>query len=868
MKTSLSLTSLIAHGKNCSSSISQTPREYFSIHELRQLRIEVICKNESANDLEDIVLCCELSKCMGEVFIRQTNTITIACGETQTINFNFDLTENRELEEIKDLYMICYESSLKDKVEEGWYEKSILAIEHPSVIMKNVHVGNVPLQIKETLELDRFLVLKQNELTEQDENNIAPSYLQLKQSQIDSMTFLFIFKPLIEKNEAENINFNVHYLNENNELIWSEYCYTYSFNEDESLLYGSLETDKLIGLPKGNYTIVVEYLTQAIIKAPLIIGNEDTEGEYDLDKICKLTLQEEQKNKLTAQDAEKKLNNMIGLVALKQQIKQQLNFIKLQQMRAKMKLPAQIPPLHMVFTGNPGTGKTTVAQYLSGIYHGMGLTQKDHIVVTERSKLVGRYLGETEKNTEMAIAEARGGILFIDEAYNLWVEAANGEKNDFGNRVIETLLTKLADPNFDVIVILAGYPLEMDKMLSSNPGLKSRFSSYLHFPDYNVKELKAIADLHLKQLEYQWDKKAEAKLLTYFKEAYQQRTASFGNARWVVQLISNVLIPNMATRLVNQGALDLLNKKLLTTITQEDIPSFQVGEEKKYNLDEEVIQHVLQQLDTLVGLKEVKKSIHDIINLARMRVKQGKAPLAQPYAKWTFMGNTGTGKSTVAQLLTQLLYAFQIIPNTNCVEISGEQIFFTPDYMLDDLLARLVKNNHANVLFIDSDASTFKQRYKRINIELIRTKLEHLKLKTQHNYILIVAENEVHPHRAAKNEKISDEINHLLYFEDYTEEQLYTVCLNMLGERGFECEEKALPQLRKRIIALIEKNKESANLRTLHFLADTLTHKAYLRMSQSKQIEQALLLKSEDIEGFLLKEFIEEKQQQRIGFVH
>ena len=171
------------------------------------------------------------------------------------------------------------------------------------------------------------------------------------------------------------------------------------------------------------------------------------------------------------------LQEMIGLKYLKESIAEHLNYVKLLAARKRAGLKASIPPLHMVFTGNPGTGKTTVADFIGEIFHKMGLLEKGHVIRTDRSKLVGKWLGETEQKTEAAIEAAKGGVLFIDEAYSLFTNDKDGDKRDFGNRVIETLLPKLSDDNFGTIVILAGYPAEMKLLLESNPGLQS----LLHF---------------------------------------------------------------------------------------------------------------------------------------------------------------------------------------------------------------------------------------------------------------------------------------------------------------------------------------------------------------------------------------------------
>lgn len=210
----------------------------------------------------------------------------------------------------------------------------------------------------------------------------------------------------------------------------------------------------------------------------------------------------------------------------------------------------------MVFTGNPGTGKTTVADFIGEIFHKMGLLEKGHVIRTDRSKLVGKWLGETEQKTEAAIEAAKGGVLFIDEAYSLFTNDKDGDKRDFGNRVIETLLPKLSDDNFGTIVILAGYPAEMKLLLESNPGLQSRFPFTFHFEDYSPEELLEIADLTIQREGYEITDSARQTLLELIKKDHRNRDRHFGNARYVNRLISSKILPAMATRLAQSGIYD------------------------------------------------------------------------------------------------------------------------------------------------------------------------------------------------------------------------------------------------------------------------------------------------------------------------
>ncbi|MGM9804399.1 MAG: AAA family ATPase [Muribaculaceae bacterium] len=263
------------------------------------------------------------------------------------------------------------------------------------------------------------------------------------------------------------------------------------------------------------------------------------------------------------------LNGLIGLKNLKEDISFAINKVRFMEMRHRAGLKSSLSmPNHMVFTGNPGTGKTTVAKMIGKVFHSMGLLSQGDVVVTERSKLVGRYIGETESNVNEVLSMARGNVLFIDEAYTL----NGGEKNDFGLRVIESLLTVLAQPNPDMIVILAGYEKEMKEMMSSNPGLNGRFPHRFHFPDYNAEELSLIALQLLEELDYSLDADAVSALKMAVASVVSKKDACFSNARWVHEYVENVIVTNVAKRVSSQyGLNDCINAEVLRTVCAEDV---------------------------------------------------------------------------------------------------------------------------------------------------------------------------------------------------------------------------------------------------------------------------------------------------------
>ena len=265
----------------------------------------------------------------------------------------------------------------------------------------------------------------------------------------------------------------------------------------------------------------------------------------------------------------RELNGMVGLERLKQNMTTLFNRTRFDKMRQEANLPVlDKGGYHMIFTGNPGTGKTTVAKLIGQVFHSLGLLSKGGVIVTERSKLVGRYLGETEKNMSAVLEQAKGNVLFIDEAYSL-CDNDQGDRKDFGCRVLECLLTVLAQKNPDMIVILAGYENEMNQMLEMNPGMKGRFPYKFNFEDYDADELFQIASGLLAKSEYVLTPEAELRLKETIKETLLVKDAFFHNARWVEQYIMDGVVSAMSDRMMVSPYLQ--SRELLQTIEVQDI---------------------------------------------------------------------------------------------------------------------------------------------------------------------------------------------------------------------------------------------------------------------------------------------------------
>lgn len=258
------------------------------------------------------------------------------------------------------------------------------------------------------------------------------------------------------------------------------------------------------------------------------------------------------------------LDNLIGLASVKEEIEGLSNYVKIQTLRYKQGLSTTPVSFHCVFTGNPGTGKTTVARIVASIYKELGVLKKGHLVETDRSGLVAEYVGQTAMKTNKIIDEALDGVLFIDEAYSLL-----GGENDFGTEAIATLLKRMEDDRDRLVVILAGYTNEIKDFINSNPGLQSRFNRYIQFDDYDTEDLCKIFKRSLRKSQYSIKKNAYESLTNYIQHHVNHQDENFGNARFVRNLFERIL-QNQANRLAKQST---ISNEDLSIITIDDIPT-------------------------------------------------------------------------------------------------------------------------------------------------------------------------------------------------------------------------------------------------------------------------------------------------------
>lgn len=626
---------------------------------------------------------------------------------------------------------------------------------------------------------------------------------------------------------------------------------------------------------QDNYTLEIVFMESLVAVVPFSVGITNLEGET-IPMLPTLgggleapeALQDKSLDELM-----KDLDSLIGLESIKKKIReytQYLNFIKIRQEKG-FDEPGKLS-LHAVFTGNPGTGKTTVANRLGKIYHKMGLLSKGHVHEVDRAELVGEYIGQTAPKVKEAIKAARGGILFIDEAYSL--ARAGNDNKDYGKEVIEILLKEMSDGPGDLAILVAGYPQEMGAFLNSNPGLKSRFNMYYEFPDYIPQELASIADFAMKKRMVHMTEDAQSYLYEKLVEAYRNRDRSFGNARYVNSLVDESKM-NMGLRIMKTADPATLSEEELSQIELEDLEKI-FGAVSRLTadipIDEDLLHRATHELKSLIGLDQVKTEIEELVKLVKFYREIGKDVMNSFSLHSVFTGNPGTGKTTVARILANIFKALGILEKGHIVECDRQSL--VGGYLGQTAIktAKAIDSAKGGVLFIDEAYALTQGGGGDYGKEAVETILKRMEDERGQFIVIAAGYPDNMKHFLESNPGLKSRFDKVFNFEDYTADQLYSISLKMLEPENIEPDEQAATHL-KAYFDYIHSNKDKyfGNARAVRKVVEEAVKNQHLRLAQidSSLRDDAALrtLTFEDVDEFHSDrvEMLENKSN-RIGF--
>jgi SpoVK/Ycf46/Vps4 family AAA+-type ATPase len=579
-----------------------------------------------------------------------------------------------------------------------------------------------------------------------------------------------------------------------------------------------------------------------------------------------------ERKELSSDEIMKELDELIGLESIKENVRDlydYLRFLKHRREKGVDDVNERIG-LNLVFTGNPGTGKTTVAKLLGKIYFNLGLLSKGHVHEVDRGDLIAGFIGQTAPKTKEEIKKAKGGILFIDEAYALHRE---GSEKDFGEEAIEVLMKEMSDGDGDLAVIVAGYPDEMNSFLNSNPGLKSRFSNYFNFPDYTPKELLEIANYKAKELDIELSKPAEEFLYTKLVEFYRDRDKSFGNARLVNSTLGEAKM-NLGLRLMEHyKSLENVDNTVLSVVELDDVKD--IFKKKKGKIaeipeDEELLRDSLNELNNMTGMAEIKNDVNEMVKLVRYYREIGKDVTKSFSLHTVFTGNPGTGKTTVARIMARIFRSLGVLERGHLVEVDRESLI--AGYIGQTAIKTAAKIDEAmgGVLFIDEAYALANETgdnddFGKEAVEIILKRMED----NRGEFVVICAGYPAEMEEFLKmNPGLKSRFDRKFHFPDYNEEELYTITKGMLKEQDLVFDSESSDYFKRHIASLYShRDKFFGNARDIRKSLSEVIKNQNLRLAEiPKKDRTAEMIKTINLKDVEELSTEVKKDEQRMGF--
>lgn len=520
-----------------------------------------------------------------------------------------------------------------------------------------------------------------------------------------------------------------------------------------------------------------------------------------------------------------KLNGMVGLAAVKQEISNLAAFLNLQIRRGETNT---FQGKHYVFTGNPGTGKTTVARIMADVFRTLGILSRGQLVECDRSKLVSGYSGQTAIKTNQLIDSAMGGVLFIDEAYTL----KSGDNDSFGGEAIDTLLKRLEDDRGKFICIVAGYTDQMHDFIDTNPGLKSRFTQTIHFDDYTPDELTEIFINLAKGKNFTVDDTTREAVHRQFEQLYLRRDKNFGNAR-EARRIFDAAVEKQSQRLMAEVNNPDFKDEDMYRITEADLAVQQ--SEKVRPLDE-----VLNELDEFIGMRSVKNMIRRLAvqsMFMKQRAAMGAGKVQQMAMNFILTGNPGTGKTSIARKMGEVLQSMEILPTSRVIEASratlvGKYMGETPK-----IVNNMCDKAMGGILFID-EAYTLSSENDQYGKEAIDTLMKRME-DDRGKFVVIAAgyQKEMEDFMNV-NPGLASRFTHKMHIEDYNEDELLAIFKKMASKDNYTLSPAAEFKLMDLICRkVVSKSSSFGNAREMRNMLDETIQQLSVRVSGMPQSE-------------------------------
>ncbi len=626
---------------------------------------------------------------------------------------------------------------------------------------------------------------------------------------------------------------------------------------------------------EDEYTLEVTFMENVIAVLSFEVGKESIpfmehtmheQNDHSLDSIFELP------EEITFEDAKKELDELIGLRKVKAQINELATYMKFLKIRQDKGLTSdEKVDLHSLFIGNPGTGKTTVAKMLGKIYKSLGLLTHGKVFEVGRADLVGEFIGQTAPKVKKMIEKARGGILFIDEAYALTDRGDDGK--DFGREVIEVLLKELSDGPGNISIVCAGYQKEMEHFIDSNPGLASRFNNNIQFPDYTPDELLAIANFSADKKGVKLESQANKVLYKKLIEKYRDRDNKFGNARYVDSLLEEAK-QNLALRVMEQNSdAELLPTEALSIIEKEDIEKIFKRKSNRHiqlPIDKELLQETLAALHELVGLEDIKTQVDEMVKLVKYYNEIGKDVMNAFQMHTVFIGQPGTGKTTVARLLVQLYKALGVLERGHLVETDRKGLIAGYVGQTAIKTGELIEKSIGGGLFID-EAYGLTEDNNSYGKEAIEVLLKEMEDKRGEFMVIVAGYPKKMKNFLESNPGLMSRFDKQFVFKDYTTDELLMITKSLFDKEELRLEDDAEQHIRNFIHQMIE-NKSSyfGNARSVRKLVFESIKNQNLRMAgvDSKQRDWISIhtIKYEDVCQIELIENQKDDNHRKIGF--